>query len=66
MGDLVLFKVTDRVLLKRIFREAEQEITRLRTLAQWEYQVTAGFTDPPPASSDPTVRCLWEMGLIEL
>ena len=66
MGDLILFEVTDKILLKRVYRDAAREIERLKVLAQWEYQVTAGFIDPAPPSTDPTVRCLWEMGLIEL
>ena len=66
MGDVVSFKVTDRILIKRVYRDAERELVQLKRLAQWEYQVTAGFSDPAPASTDPTVRCLWEMGLIEL
>jgi hypothetical protein len=66
MGNVVPFMVTDRILLKRVYRDAEREMAKLKANAEWEYQVTAGFVDPSPPSTDPTVRCLWEMGLIEL
>lgn len=66
MGDVVEFRITNRILVFRALREATKEVERLRKLAEWRFFVTAGYTDPEPASSDPTTRCLWEMGLIEL
>lgn len=65
MGDLVPFKVTDQILLKRVYRDAEREQAKLKALAEWQYKVTAGFEDPIPPS-DPNVMYMWEIGMIEL
>ena len=56
-GKVVPFKMSERVLLRRLRREAVRE-------AQLLYRLTAGFTDPCPP--DPEMRRLFEEGMVEL
>ena len=51
------FKMSERILLRRIRQEAVRE-------AQLIYRLTAGFTDPCPP--DPEMRRLFEEGMVEL
>lgn len=57
MGDLVEFKMSDRILLKRTLEEAKKELYRL-------YQISAGFTDPLPP--DEETRRMFEEDGIEI
>jgi len=56
-NNLLEYRMTDRMLLRRIRQEAVREALRL-------YQLTAGFTDPLPP--DPELRRLFEEGMVEL
>ena len=49
--------MTERLLLKRIRREAVREALLM-------YRLTAGFTDPCPP--DPEMRRMFEEGMVEL
>jgi len=56
-NNLLEYRMTDRMLLRRIQREAVREALRL-------YQLTAGFTDPLPP--DQELRQMFEGGMVEL
>lgn len=55
MGDLVEFKMTNKIIIKRMKAEAEGELKFL-------YQISAGFTDPLPPDEE-TRRAFEEYGL---
>jgi hypothetical protein len=57
MGDVVEFKITDKIMLKRIKEEAIREAIKL-------YALTGGFIDPFPP--DKEMRELFELGFLEL
>ncbi|MBW1991578.1 MAG: hypothetical protein JRI59_05600 [Deltaproteobacteria bacterium] len=55
-GRVLEFRVTDRILLKRIKRAATLEAQKL-------YHITGGFVH---LGQDPEMRRLWEEGMVEL
>jgi hypothetical protein len=57
MGELIQFKISDKILLKQIKRDAINELLFL-------YKITAGFVDPCPP--DEEMRRMFEEGIIEL
>ena len=57
MGNVVLFKASDKIIMKQMKREAKRELLFL-------YKITAGFTDPYPP--DKEMRKMFEEGFTEL